>query len=209
MILNRQRAVRVVPAALGRFLGRVRRELKLKGKEVTVCLVSDREMTNLNRRFRGKPGPTDVLSFPAQEAPAQRRNGSNSGSLDLRTSLPRHLGDVAIAPAVARRNARRIGRTLDDELRILILHGVLHLLGYDHETDGGEMERFEQRLRRKLNLEPARHAMRRAQANLYCHPESAGFLADEGSAFVRDNQVSLRRRGFGTTRLSRRARTEQ
>ncbi|HEV2297921.1 MAG TPA: rRNA maturation RNase YbeY [Candidatus Acidoferrales bacterium] len=64
-----------------------------------------------------------------------------------------YLGDIAIAPAVARRNARRSRRSLDDELRVLILHGVLHLLGYDHETDHGEMERLELRLRRRLEID--------------------------------------------------------
>ncbi len=62
------------------------------------------------------------------------------------------MGDIAIAPAVARRNARRFGRTFPDEMRILILHGILHLMGYDHETDDGEMDRREHRLRRELRL---------------------------------------------------------
>jgi probable rRNA maturation factor len=62
------------------------------------------------------------------------------------------LGDVAISPSTARRNAKKLGRTLPSELQILTLHGVLHLLGYDHETDGGEMDRVEERLRRKLGL---------------------------------------------------------
>jgi rRNA maturation RNase YbeY len=65
---------------------------------------------------------------------------------------PHYLGDIAISPATARRNAKQYGRTLQGELRILILHGTLHLLGYDHETDRGEMYRFEQRLRRRLGL---------------------------------------------------------
>ena len=62
------------------------------------------------------------------------------------------MGDIAIAPAVARRNASRFGRTFDDEMRILILHGILHLMGYDHETDDGQMERRENKLRRELRL---------------------------------------------------------
>jgi probable rRNA maturation factor len=69
---------------------------------------------------------------------------------DSRT--PSFLGDIAIAPSVARRNAKKLGRTLPSELQILILHGVLHLLGYDHETDRGQMDRLEARLRRKLGL---------------------------------------------------------
>ena len=66
--------------------------------------------------------------------------------------LPGYLGDIAIAPAVARRNALRFGRAFDHEMRILILHGILHLLGYDHETDAGQMDRREHRLRRDLGL---------------------------------------------------------
>jgi len=66
--------------------------------------------------------------------------------------LPGYLGDIAIAPAVARRNALRFGRSFDHELRILILHGILHLLGYDHESDSGQMDRRENRLRRALGL---------------------------------------------------------
>jgi probable rRNA maturation factor len=64
----------------------------------------------------------------------------------------KYFGDIAIAPAVARRNARRFGRTFDNEMRILILHGILHLMGYDHEADDGQMERRENRLRRELKL---------------------------------------------------------
>jgi probable rRNA maturation factor len=66
--------------------------------------------------------------------------------------LQPYWGDIAIAPAIARQNARRFGRALDDEMRILILHGILHLMGYDHETDNGQMERREMRLRRRLGL---------------------------------------------------------
>jgi len=79
-------------------------------------------------------------------------NGFSSTSIASSASSASYLGDIAIAPAVARQNARRFGRTFDDELRILILHGILHLMGYDHETDGGQMERSERRLRRRLGL---------------------------------------------------------
>ncbi len=65
---------------------------------------------------------------------------------------PQYIGDIAIAPAVAKRNASRFGRTFDDEMRILILHGILHLMGYDHEADDGQMERRENKLRRELRL---------------------------------------------------------
>jgi probable rRNA maturation factor len=143
MILNRQSRIPLQDAVLARFLTSVRRELKLSRREVTVCFVEDREIAKLNRQFRGKPKPTDVLSFPA--------NGT--GALDfLHANGASFLGDIAISPQAARRNAKVFGRTLDEEIRILILHGVLHLAGYDHEVDDGEMERIEMRLRKKLGL---------------------------------------------------------
>jgi probable rRNA maturation factor len=152
MILNRQRSVRLSTRALESFLLRVRRELDLKQAQVTVCLVSDAEIAGMNQSFRKKRGPTDVLSFPAVKLrkPTQsRRPTSAAVSLD---SDAASLGDIAIAPAVAKRNAKNYGRTLPAELKILILHGVLHLLGFDHEADRGEMDRTEKKLRRRLGL---------------------------------------------------------
>ena len=154
MILNRQRAVRVARRPLELFLARVRRELGIGPAEVTICFVSDAEIARMNRIFRKKKGPTDVLSFPAMDRPTpalswrRRKPGNATGRSEAET----FLGDVAISPETARRNARKLGRTLPSELQILILHGVLHLLGYDHETDRGEMDRIEGRLRRKLRL---------------------------------------------------------
>ncbi|HXO88137.1 MAG TPA: rRNA maturation RNase YbeY [Candidatus Acidoferrales bacterium] len=145
MVLNRQRGVRVPVKDLTRFLARARRALRLPAESVSVCLVTDSEIARWNRDYRGKPGPTDVLSFPAgDENGSGPKPGKNSPSL--------YLGDIAIAPAVARRNARRFSRTFGQEMRILILHGMLHLMGYDHETDTGQMDRREQRLRRSLGL---------------------------------------------------------
>jgi probable rRNA maturation factor len=105
--------------------------------------VEDREIARLNGKFRGKPKPTDVLSFPANGTEAASFPNENGAKI---------LGDIAISPQAARRNAKRFGRTLDEEIRILILHGVLHLAGYDHEVDDGEMERIEMCLRKKLKL---------------------------------------------------------
>jgi probable rRNA maturation factor len=162
MILNRQRKVRVARRPLQLFLRRLQEHLGLGAAEVTICLVSDAEIARMNEAFRKKKGPTDVLSFPAVARRKPRkpgrsgrmaRNGSRAGGLDKHgNSDSEYLGDVAISPATARRNAKEFGRTLPNELRILILHGVLHLLGYDHETDRGQMLRFEQRLRRRLGL---------------------------------------------------------
>ena len=99
---------------------------------VTVAIASDARVRSLNKQFRGKDKPTDVLSFPAGECGI--------------------LGDIVIAHGVARRQAREGGHSLQTELRILALHGLLHLLGYDHEHDDGRMARLERRLRREGGL---------------------------------------------------------
>lgn len=104
--------------------------------EVVVALVSDGRMRALNRTYRGADYPTDVLSFPAADGPAADPS----------------LGDVVIATGVAARQAAQTGHPLRTELRVLALHGLLHLLGYDHERDTGEMARVEARLRRKGGL---------------------------------------------------------
>ena len=148
MILNRQRAVRLARRPLESFLRRAQEEVGFQGAGVTVCLVSDAEIARLNETFRKKKGPTDVLSFPAvtRRRPARLRRNSKpvKASVDL--------GDIAISPATARRYAKKNGRKLSSELQVLILHGVLHLLGYDHETDRGEMDRVERKLRKRLGL---------------------------------------------------------
>jgi len=148
MILNRQRRVPVATRPLTDFLGRVRSALRLGDRDLTVCLVSDASIARLNREFRGKPSPTDVLSFPVNGHAARRRARRSSSS----PSSTSYLGDIAISLEAARRNAARFGRTFPQELRVLILHGVLHLLGYDHETDRGRMDRIERRLRAELGL---------------------------------------------------------
>ena len=151
MILNRQRRVKVPVEPLRDFLNEVRTEIGLPAWALTICMVSDHAMQRLNRGFRGKDRPTDVLSFPAKR---QRRPLPIAGNKRQRGgTLPvGFLGDVAISPEMARRNARHHGRSLSKELRILILHGILHLMGYDHETDGGQMNHLEGRLRRRLGL---------------------------------------------------------
>lgn len=153
--MNRQRAIRVPIGPLQDFTVRARRALRLPAGSFTVCLVSNAEIANWNRAYRRKPGPTDVLSFPAEGECSPRKFRSSQRRVSHpRASKPApcYLGDIAIAPAVARRNARRFGRTFSQEMRILILHGMLHLMGYDHETDTGQMDRREQRLRRQLGL---------------------------------------------------------
>jgi ssRNA-specific RNase YbeY (16S rRNA maturation enzyme) len=212
MILNRQRTVRIARPALESFLRRIRRHLRLGKTEVVIAFVTDAEIARLNRAYRKKKGPTDVLSFPSiqhdrpvslplagsvrsargiststpraierhpdRSEPAfsctrALRAGSRSGGTVARSQQalstgiapsprlarpslppgqPKFLGDIAISPATARRNAQSAGRPLTTELRILMLHGVLHLLGYDHETDSGQMDGLEQKLHQELGL---------------------------------------------------------
>jgi probable rRNA maturation factor len=163
MILNQQHRVRVSISGLEKFLSAARKRLRLAPRSLTVALVTDAQIAHWNRAYRGKNRPTDVLSFPAdvsQAEPATTRKhrpqrparGKRATRLSDSTQAAKYLGDIAIAPAVARRNAQRFGRPFDDEMCILILHGILHLLGYDHETDSGQMDRRENRLRRDLGL---------------------------------------------------------
>lgn len=135
VILNRK-AGTLKEAVLARFVARACRAVGLKGT-VTVLGTSDREMQNLNCRFRGKNAPTDVLSFP----PFTVANG--------------FAGDIAVSLELAARNAKQLGHSYADEVRILVLHGILHLAGYDHEGDNGEMAARESELRRRLGLPEA------------------------------------------------------
>jgi probable rRNA maturation factor len=162
MILNRQRRIRVPMQELREFLACAQKRLRVAAGSVTVCLVTDSEIARWNRAYRRKPGPTDVLSFPTRETRLKpKRSGRQTNQFALTASRPLravvpdsqpYMGDIAIAPAVARRNARRLGRSFEHEMRALILHGLLHLMGYDHETDTGQMERRERSLRRQLGL---------------------------------------------------------
>ena len=138
MIANRQRRVPVVLHPLQQFYERVRRELGFVPESVSIQLISDDAMARLNKKFRKKQGPTDVLSFPANGA--RPKQGAE------------YVGDIAITPETARRNARRFSRSLPVEMRILILHGMIHLAGFDHETDDGKMDHLERRLRKRLGV---------------------------------------------------------
>ena len=134
MVIFQKRVPDLTQLALDRFLARARQAVGLKGT-VNVLLTSSAEMKSLNRRFRGKDKPTDVLSFPA-EPDAQKQVA----------------GEIAISAEIASQNARALGHSPAEEVRILVLHGVLHLRGYDHECDNGQMARREKQLRAKLRL---------------------------------------------------------
>jgi probable rRNA maturation factor len=155
MILNRQKKVPLAEQPLTEFLGRILREVKFADAEVSIAFVSDAEISKWNQNYRNKKGPTDVLSFPALSKRRAQRHArrKQTGGVNAK-STGGFLGDIAIAPETARRYAKKNGRTLDNEIRILMLHGVLHLMGYDHDnkSDYGQMNRIEQKLRRRLGL---------------------------------------------------------
>jgi probable rRNA maturation factor len=119
---------------LTHFLTQARNAVRLRG-QVTVLLTSDASIRRLNRQFRGKNKATDVLSFPADTSVQNQEKG-----------------DLAISVPTARRQAIEQGHTLATEIKVLILHGLLHLAGYDHETDQGQMARRERLLRSRLGL---------------------------------------------------------
>jgi probable rRNA maturation factor len=129
---NRQRKVSFNEGEVVAFLRRVAREVG-QGREFAVVVASDAALREANARFRGKRSATDVLSFSDGERG--------------------RLGDILISAQRAQSQARRWGHRVEDELKVLILHGLLHLLGYDHETDSGDMRRIEKRWRRKYGLE--------------------------------------------------------
>jgi probable rRNA maturation factor len=121
--------------ALRALATEVLRRLDVGAAEVGVLVCDDATIRSLNRRFRDKDRSTDVLSFPADFA---------------QPDGPRYLGDVAISLETAARQAAEAGTTLENELKVLAVHAIVHLCGYDHETDRGEMRRLETRLRREL-----------------------------------------------------------
>jgi probable rRNA maturation factor len=122
--------------------------------EVAIALVPDVRIRRFNRQYRGKDSATDVLSFPSDGPAKAGRHGGTTGVSGV--SRTNALGDIVIATGVARRQAKEAGHSYQTELRVLALHGLLHLLGYDHDRrdDRGRMARVEARLRRRggLNL---------------------------------------------------------
>jgi probable rRNA maturation factor len=133
-VVNRQRRLKVETQAWVDFAGRALQAIGKSGSSANIAFVSDKTIRRLNQQFRGVDKPTDVLSFP------------DDGPEDL------NLGDIAVSVETAAVQAKENGLSLDGELAQLILHGLLHLSGYDHETDNGEMNRLELRLRKKLGI---------------------------------------------------------
>ena len=134
LVILQKRVVGLTETSLDRFVTRARRAAGLRAA-VNILVTTNKELQELNRRFRRKDQPTDVLSFPA-----------------LPGLKPRYAGDIAISAEIAAHNARTLGHSAAEEIKILALHGILHLRGYDHEQDQGKMARREEKLRRELRL---------------------------------------------------------
>lgn len=162
MILNLQNEIAVDLPALRRFEKELAKSLGLGRRTFNVCFVDDRGIKELNASFRGIKQPTDVLSFPWKKESRQRRSHPDE--------FANFLGDLVISTETARRNARAEGHSSQNEFRWLILHGLLHLLGYDHATDEGEMTALEHSLRGRLGLNGRKRAIpRRGKARKYLY----------------------------------------
>ena len=131
-VVNRQRRLKLDTEAWSTFADKALHAIGKSEPSATIAFVSDKRIRELNRQFRGIDKATDVLSFPAEDK--------------------LNLGDIAVSVDTAAVQAKENGLTLEGEIAQLILHGLLHLCGYDHETDNGEMNRFELKLRRQLRI---------------------------------------------------------
>ena len=172
-------------AGLARYLNRERAAEGLEGEE-HVLLADDATLKRLNRRFRGKNKATDVLSFPAWGASVGDSSvpaGNGSGV----------AGDLAISLETAARQAVRYGHSLRDEVRVLLLHGVLHLAGFDHEADDGEMAAREAELRRELRVATSLIARVTQGATTE--------KADSSAALRNDKEKNKQKRNAGVPRL--------
>jgi probable rRNA maturation factor len=137
LVILQKKVVGLSEESLSRFVTRARRESRLRGR-VNVLVTGSAAMRTLNARFRGKNKPTDVLSFPSEQAISSGRAG--------------FAGEIAISADIAAQNAARLGHSVASEVKVLALHGILHLAGMDHEHDNGQMAGKEAELRRALRL---------------------------------------------------------
>jgi probable rRNA maturation factor len=193
LVIFRKHVAGLSDTALAELVARAGRAVRLRGS-VNVLVTSSRELRSLNRRFRGKDQPTDVLSFPP---------GPGFGNV--------LAGDIAISAEIAKQNARRLGHSAAEEIKILAVHGVLHLAGYDHERDDGKMAGKETKLRQFLGL-PAGLIERNGQSGI---PNRNGFLggaqrkaAGGGARATRAAELRSARTGRRPVPTRTRARTQ-
>ena len=172
MLLNQQKAYALRLPVLEAYVRGLKQRLRLGTREFNICFVDDPTIRRVNKAFRGKDRATDVLSFTwgepdRSQGAAEGVNGHasrkrrNTNSPEARAEFEGFLGDVVISVETARRNARDEGHSTLNEIRWLILHGVLHLLGYDHEHDNGDMTVLELALREQLAQARGRRSRKR------------------------------------------------
>ena len=143
-VVNRQRLARIDARRIARIADATLAEVGRGSSTLTVAFVRDRTIRSLNSKFRANDHATDVLSFPSGNT-----TDPTSG-LYFNNKVPEDLGDVVVSTDAAQRQAIEAGHSFDREVDELVIHGVLHLCGYDHETDRGQMNRLELKVRRKL-----------------------------------------------------------
>ena len=153
-VVNRQRKIKITSKTWRGFAGlAVSMIAEAEGNALTVAFVSDEKMRRLNRSFRGKNSTTDVLSFPFDETNWEANDVKTENPKSrIPNPKPQYLGDIVISLEQAQRQAAENNLDFEIEIKQLILHGILHLCGYDHETDDGEMNRRELELRDKLDI---------------------------------------------------------
>lgn len=151
-IINQQRKEKIAKKEWKLFALSVLKALELEQVEVTIAFVGDRKIKLLNKEFRGINKPTDVLSFSYQttDSTTYEHDVEKNCPDNLANFAGNYLGDVVISTQTATLYAKKLGLTFDQEVKTLILHGLLHLCGYDHETDEGEMDELEEKLRKQL-----------------------------------------------------------
>lgn len=143
-VVNRQRLARIDAPRVASLAGATLEAVGRAEASLTVAFVRDRIIRRLNLRFRENDRATDVLSFPAQD------DRADAGDHFFNSGVSEFLGDIVVSTDVAMRQANDAGHAFEREVDELVIHGVLHLCGYDHETDRGQMNRLELKLRRKL-----------------------------------------------------------
>jgi probable rRNA maturation factor len=149
-VLNKQKRFKILPGPVSSFCCNILQTLGRTGNSLSVVFIGSSRMREINRRYRGKDVPTDVLSF--------RYHGEMVEGMAF-------LGEIVISPEIAYKSAVARGMKFEAEIRTLLLHGILHLLGYDHETDSGEMNRLQKTLQRRriyLNSAPVAGAQKRS-----------------------------------------------
>ena len=187
MTIHSQAKSSIKPSVLRDYVRDIKQVLQLGDQDFNLCFVDDRRISELNAMYRRKPQPTDVLSFAWREGEDIRTSdvkphsgaavgAFSSGFTDA--EFEGFLGDIVISVPAARRNGRAEGHSTATEVRLLILHGVLHLLGYDHARDRGEMTAKELALRRELGIVGKRG--REARLRLKTRPKGSNGIGRQG-----------------------------